>query len=158
MKSMFSRVFSKKDARHQPVLPASSALTSELSTGDLENYYARIILDCLGRMMVPLGSIDVTVQRAERDPASGPDQLPAFAGFVRILKWDPLAMPVLLQNMPIIDGRIRKIASASVILEHTQFAGMWFQASSSTEGSPKALLGLPLEMTQRPRIGPVAAA
>ncbi|HWI79028.1 MAG TPA: hypothetical protein VNS31_07505 [Ramlibacter sp.] len=152
MKAMISRVFSKR-APPQPLPAASFAVTSELNTGDLENYYLRIILDCLGRMLVPMDSIEVGVIRAatEEDGA-----LPTFAGYVRILKWDPVVMPVLLQNMPVIDARIRKLADISLILEHTEFAGLWFQASSNSEGSPTALLGMPLELIHhagaRPRI------
>jgi hypothetical protein len=51
--------------------------------------------------------------------------------------------------MPVIDGRIRKVVAASVILEGTHFAGVWFQATSDTEGSPKALLGLPCELVHQ---------
>ena len=146
MKTMISRVFSKREPQHS-LHAASFAMSSELSTGDLEHYYLRIILDCLRRMLVPLESIEVGVSRAP----SGERGLPAFAGYVRILKWDPVVMPVLLQNMPVIDARIRKLANASLILEHTEFAGLWFQASSSSEGSPTALLGMPMELVHRPR-------
>jgi hypothetical protein len=58
--------------------------------------------------------------------------------------------PVLLQNLPVIDGRIRKVVRASVILEGTHFAGLWFQATSDTEGAPQALLGLPCELVHQP--------
>jgi hypothetical protein len=57
---------------------------------------------------------------------------------------------VLLQNMPVIDGRIRKVAAASVILEHTHFSGVWFQATSATLGAPKALVGIPAELIHQP--------
>jgi hypothetical protein len=127
-------------------------MSSELNTGDIETYYLRIILDCVRRMLVPVESIEVGVSRT-RAGASG---LPAFAGYVRILKWDPVVTPVLLQNMPVIDARIRKLANASLILEHTEFAGLWFQASSSSEGSPTALLGMPLELIHQSRVRPEA--
>lgn len=146
MKTMISRVFSKRQPQHS-LQAASFAMSSELSTGDLEDYYLRIILNCLRRMLVPIESIEVGVGPAR----SGERGLPTFAGYVRILKWDPLVMPVLLQNMPVIDARIRKLANASVILEHTEFAGLWFQASSSSEGSPTALLGMPMELIHHPR-------
>jgi hypothetical protein len=64
--------------------------------------------------------------------------------------------PVLLQNMPVIDARVRKLANASMILEHTEFAGLWFQAGSSSKGSPTSLFGMPLELVhqaRRPAIG-----
>jgi hypothetical protein len=146
MKRMISRVFSKKEARQQPLQAASFAMSSELSTSDIEHYYARIILECLGRMLVPVDSMELRIRRT----GSGADKLPSFAGYVRILKWDPMVMPVLLQNMPVIDARIRKMANASVILEHTHFGGLWFQATSSTLGSPTALMGLPFEMIHHP--------
>lgn len=149
MKTMISRVFSKRQAQ-QTLQAASLAMSSELNTGDIENYYLRIILECLRRMLVPIDSIEAGVSRA-RSGASG---LPTFAGYVRILKWDPVVMPVLLQNMPVIDARIRKLANASLILEHTEFAGLWFQASSSSEGSPTALLGMPMEMIHQPGARP----
>ena len=148
MKSLINRVFSKRQA--QQTSRASPAMSSELNTGDIENYYLRIILECLRRMLVPINSIEADVSRA-RSGASG---LPAFAGYVRILKWDPVVMPVLLQNMPVIDARIRKLVNASLILEHTEFAGLWFQASSSSEGSPTALLGMPMEMIHQPGARP----
>lgn len=144
MKTMISRVFSRKE--EPPRKPSPSAVSSELSHSDIENYYLRIIVDCLRRMLVPVDSIEVGVKRS----GAGPGALPAFAGYVRILKWDPVVTPVLLQNMSVIDARIRKVADASVILEHTHFTGLWFQATSSTEGSPKALLGLPCELIHQP--------
>jgi hypothetical protein len=146
---MISRVFSK---RQEPssLDAASTAMSSELSSGDIEDYYLRIILDSLRRMLVPLGSIEVDVRQAPSHDGG----LPTFAGYVRILKWDPVVTPVLLQNMPVIDARIRKLANASVILEHTEFSGLWFQASSRSEGSPTALLGMPLELVHQRGLGP----
>jgi hypothetical protein len=145
MKSMISRVFSKR--QEQQSLPAASLpMSSELSNGDLESYYLQIILDCLRRMLVTIDSVEVRVSRTPPSESG----LPAFAGYVRILKWDQVLTPVLLQNMPVIDARIRKLANASLILEHTEFAGVWFQASSSSEGSPTSLLGMPLELIHQP--------
>ena len=112
--------------------------------GDIENYYLRIITDCLRRLMVPTDSIEVGVKRS----GSGPEGVPAYAGYVRLLRWDPVA-PVLLQNIPVIDARIRKVVAASVILEHTHFAGVWFSATSATPGAPQALVGMPAELIRR---------
>ena len=152
MKAIISRVFSKKEAPVQR--PAGhSAVSSELTTSDIENYYLKIIVDCLRRMLVPADAIEVGVKRS----GVGSTGLPAFAGYVRLLRWDPVLTPVLLQNMPVIDARIRKVVRASVILEGTHFAGLWFQATSDTEGSPKALLGLPCELVHQPGGGPVPA-
>lgn len=145
MKAIISRVFSRRE-KTAMAPPVPSAVSSELTTSDIENYYLRIIVDCLRRMLVPADNIEVGVKRA----GTGPTGLIAFAGYVRILKWDPVLTPVLLQNMPVIDARIRKLAAASVILEGTHFAGVWFQATSSTEGSPKVLLGLPCELIHQP--------
>jgi hypothetical protein len=97
-------------------------------------------------MLVPADTIEVKVRRAGKSPAG----LIAFAGYVRILKWDPALTPVLLQNMPVVDARIRKVADASVILEGTHFAGLWFQATCAVEGAPKALLGMPCELVHQP--------
>ena len=148
MKAIIQRVFSRREAPvHAPDAPAPNlAVTSELTTGDIENYYLRIIIDGLRRMLVQADSIEVKVKRAGKSPAG----LLAFAGYVRILKWDPALTPVLLQNMPVLDARIRKLADASVILEGTHFAGLWFQATSAVEGSPKALLGMPCELVHQP--------
>jgi hypothetical protein len=145
MKTIIKRVFSKKDESPGVAAP-HSGLSSELTTGDIENYYLRIIIDCLRRMLVPVDSVEIGVKRA----GVGPTGLTAFAGYVRLLKWDPVLTPVLLQNMPVIDGRIRKVVDASVLLEHTHFAGLWFQATSSAEGAPKALMGLPAELIHQP--------
>ena len=151
MKTIINRVFAKKEEpQHPPV--SHSALSSELSTSDIENYYLRIIVDCLRRMLVPADNIEVGVRRA----GVGPTGLTAFAGYVRILKWDGVLTPVLLQNMPVIDARIRKVVDASVILEHTHFAGLWFQATSSTEGAPKALIGVPAELIHQPGGAPAS--
>lgn len=146
MKTIISRVFSKKEGAAQPRPVAHSALSSELTHSDIETYYLRIIADCLRRLLVQVDTIEVGVKRA----GVGPDGLAAFAGYVRILKWDAVVTPVLLQNMPVIDARIRKVVNASVILEHTHFAGLWFQATNRTEGAPKALLGLPCELIHQP--------
>src|SRR5436190_22447400 len=93
MRSMISRVFSRR-----PGGPASpmgiSVVSSELSTGDIENYYLRIIGDCLRRMLVPADTINVRVKRSGTDPSG----LIAYSGYVRILKWDPIVMPVLLKD------------------------------------------------------------
>ena len=151
MRAIISRVFSRSE-RAAHAAPVHSAVSSELAASDIENYYLRIIADCLRRMLVPAENIEVDVRRS----GTSPEGLIAFAGYVRILKWDPVLTPVLLQNMPVIDGRIRKVADASVILEGTHFAGLWFQATSSAEGSPKALVGLPSELIHQPG-GPAAA-
>ncbi|HSV33906.1 MAG TPA: hypothetical protein VLI46_00045 [Ramlibacter sp.] len=153
MKKIISRVFSRKEAPSGPSPAPHSAVSSELTNSDIETYYLRIIIDCLRRMLVPVESIEVGVKRS----GTGPTGLTAFAGYVRILKWDPVVTPVLLQNMPVIDARIRKVVRASVILEHTHFTGLWFQATSSTEGSPKALLGLPAELIHQPGGTPAPA-
>jgi hypothetical protein len=147
MKAIIQRVFSKKEAPvHAPDAPvAISVVSSELTTGDIENYYFRIISDGLRRMLVPADSIEIKVRRAGKSSTG----LIAFAGYVRVLKWDPALTPVLLQNMPVIDARIRKVADASVILEGTHFAGLWFQATSGVEGVPKALLGMPCELVHQ---------
>ena len=153
MKGIISRVFSKKEeAQLAPLHAPPAAVSSELTASDIETYYLRIIVDCLRRMLVPVGSMEVGVKRS----GAGPSGLLSFAGYVRLLKWDPVVTPVLLQNMPVIDARIRKVVKASVILEHTHFAGLWFQATSSTEGSPKSLVGMPAELIHQPG-GPAPA-
>ena len=139
MKSMIGRLFERK----APQLAASNS--SQLTNSDIENYYLKILGECLRRMLVSPDSIDVEVRRA----GTGPTGLTAFAGYVRILRWDPVLTPVLLQNMPVIDARIRKVVAASVILEHTHFVGIWFQATSSTQGAPKTLLGVPAEIVRQ---------
>ncbi|HXD40611.1 MAG TPA: hypothetical protein VN649_08610 [Ramlibacter sp.] len=145
MKAMLSRVFSRKEGPERP-FGGTSTVSSELSNSDIENYYLRIICDCLRRMLLPLDSCQVRVRRS----GTGPTGLVAYAGYVRILKWDAVVTPVLLQNLPVIDGRIRKVVDASVILEGTHYAGLWIQASSAAEGCPKALLGLPCELVHQP--------
>jgi hypothetical protein len=145
MKSIINRVLAM---RERPALSPAGIfpVSSELSTADLENYYLRIVIDCLRRMLVSVDTIEVEVKRT----SDGPEDAISFTGYVRILKWDPVVTPVLLQNMPVIDGRVRKVAGASVILESTHFAGLWFLATSAVEGSPKSLMGLPCELVHQP--------
>jgi hypothetical protein len=143
MKAMISRVFSRR-GEPAPQAAAHSAVSSELSTSDIEHYYLSVIADCMRRMLLPLDSFEVCVRRSGRSPAG----LSAFAGYVRILKWDPVCTPILLQNLPVIYGRVRKVVNASVILEGTHFAGLWFQVGSEIDGAPKSLLGLPCELHQ----------
>src|SRR3569832_2663236 len=114
MKTIISRAFARKDEPERAPVPHSN-LSSELSSSDIENYYLRIIVDGLRRMLVPADSIDVAVRRA----GVGPTGLTAYAGYVRILKWDPVLAPVLLQNMAVIDARLRKVFDASMLLERT---------------------------------------
>jgi hypothetical protein len=142
MKAMLGRVFAKKA---ETPLPQMRLMSSELTHSDIEDYYLRVIADCLKRMLVPSDAIEVGVRRA----GIGPTGLTSFAGYVRILKWDPVLTPVLLQNMAVIDARIRKVVAASVILEHTHFAGLWFQSTDATEGAPRVLVGLPAELTHQ---------
>jgi hypothetical protein len=149
MKSIIDRVFPKKEepAGQPPVATPPEAMSSELTSSDIENYYLRIIVDCLKRMMVPADTIEVGVKRS----GTAPSGLTAYAGYVRLLRWDPLMAPVLLQNIPVIDARIRKVVAASVILEHTHFAGLWFTADAATPGAPKTLVGLPTELVRQRR-------
>jgi hypothetical protein len=140
MKSFLDRVFSRRSGQPRHTI-ALSGLSSELIAGDIENYYVRIIADCLRRLLVPPDSLEVGVRRA----GVGPTGLTAYAGYVRIVKWDPVHTPVLLQNLSVIDARIRKTVEASVILEHTHFEGIWFQSTCRTEGAPRQLVGLPPE-------------
>ena len=153
MKAIIDRVFSRKDdADNRPA--AHSAVSSELSVSDIENYYLRIISDCLRRLLVPPESIELGVKRA----GTGPGGLTAYAGYVRVLKWDAVLTPVLLQNLPVLDARIRKAVGASVILKHTHFSGLWFKATSSTEGAPTVLVGLPAELVHQPGGGGATGA
>jgi hypothetical protein len=144
MKTIFRWIFPRGEESALP-LPCPSAVSSEFSIVDIEHYYWQVIVDCLSRMLVSLDSIEVDVERT----GTGRAGLTAFTGYVRILKWDPVVTPVLLQNLSVVDARIRKVVNASFILEHTDFAGVWFQATSSTDGAPKALLGLPCELVHR---------
>ena len=146
MRSIINRVFSRFDDDSWHSSAFGSTISSEFTDRDIENYLVRIIVDCLGRMLVPPSDVEVTVRRSGVSPAG----LNSYSGRVRILKWNPVLTPVLLQNIPVIDANIRKVVQASVILEHTDFSGLWFQASSSTEGSPKALLGVPCELIHQP--------
>lgn len=145
MRSIIQRVLSgKKDPRSPAHAPASH-LSSELTSGDIENYYMRVIVDCLKRLLVPSDSVEVGVKRS----GVGPSGLAAYAGYVRLLRWDPVLTPVILQNLPVIDARVRKVVDASVILEHTHFVGLWFQATSSVPGAPQALVGMPAELVRK---------
>jgi hypothetical protein len=144
MKSIIRRMFSGKE--HRPAGQPVSAVSSELTSGDIENYYLRVIIDGLKRMLVPVDAVEVGVKRS----GIGPTGLAAYAGYVRLLRWDPVLTPVLLQNLPVIDARIRKVVAASVILEHTHFTGLWFQATSATPGAPEALVGMPAELVRQP--------
>ncbi len=144
MKAMISRLFSTRDRAAAP--SGHSAVSSELTTSDIENYYLKIVADGMRRMLVPLNHIQLRIRRS----GYGPTGLVAFAGYVRILKWDAVLTPVLLQNMPVIDARVRKVVRASVILEGTHFAGLWFQAGSNVQGAPTELLGMPCELIHQP--------
>lgn len=140
--------------RQRPSRPAvASAISSGLTTRDIENYYFRVVSGCLRRMLIREEDVEVTIMRA----GTGPSGLSAFAGYVQILRWDPISTPVLLQNLPVMDARIRKVVNASVLLEHTEFAGLWFQATASTEGSPTSLLAMPTELRCRPGAVPAAS-
>lgn len=140
MKPIIERVLFRNRRKARP--PGASSVSSTLTTRDIETYYLRVIGNCLKRMLIREEDVQIGVKRT----GTGPSGLTAFAGYVRILRWDPVVTPVVLQNLPVIDARIRKVVGASVILEHTQFDGLWFQASSSTQGSPTSLLGLPAEL------------
>ena len=150
MKPIIERVLFRS-GRKDPRPAAASSVSSALTTRDIENYYFRVVFKCLRRMLVREEDVDVAIRRA----GVGPSGLAAFAGYVQILRWDPLVTPVLLQNLPVIDAHVRRVVSASVLLEHTEFAGLWFQATSSTAGSPTSLLAMPMELKYRP--GPVRA-
>ncbi|MEO5672231.1 MAG: hypothetical protein ABIR26_16205 [Ramlibacter sp.] len=117
-----------------------------MTVGDIENYYARVIRNCLSRMLLPPESVDIRVRRA-----ASVDGRIGFAGYVRILDWDPVLTPVVLQNLPVLDRRVRKVVEASVILEGTHFTGLWFQVTAEATGSPDTLVGLPSELVHRPR-------
>lgn len=136
MKTIFRLILAKVGA--QPMLFQAPAMSTGFNLSDIECYYGRVIANCLDRMQVSMDSIEVEVKRL----GTGSAGLPVFAGYVRILKWDPDATPVLLQNLSAIDARIRKVVNASFILEHTEFAGVWFQATSRTHGAPQAVLGV----------------
>jgi len=130
-----------------------SSVSSTLTTRDIEAYLRRIIHNCLHRMLVQDDDVDVLVKRA----GTAKSGLTAFAGYIRILRWDPVVTPVLLQNLPVIDSRIRKVVSASVLLEHTEFAGLWFQATGDTQNSPTSLLGMPSELRYQSGAVPIAS-
>lgn len=145
MKPIIERVFFRSGHKARP--KTASSVSSTLTTRDIENYYQRVILKCLHRMLVREEDVQVRVKRT----GAGPSGLTAFAGYVSLLRWDPVVTPVLLQNMPVIDARIRQVVGASVLLEHTHFDGLWFQATAGTAGSPTSLLGVPAELRFRAR-------
>lgn len=146
MKPIFERVLFGNRRKARPP-GASSSVSSTLTTRDIETYYLRVIGNCLKRMLIKEEDVQIGVRRT----GTAPSGLSSFAGYVRVLRWDPVVTPVVLQNLPVIDARIRKVVSASVLLEHTQFDGLWVQASSSTQGSPTSLLGLPAELKYQSR-------
>ncbi|MEO7548767.1 MAG: hypothetical protein ABIT82_10120 [Ramlibacter sp.] len=147
MKTIIRSFFGRAAAAPAAAAPAAhSVLSSEMTGSDIESYYLRIIGECLRRMMIAPESIEIGVRRS----GAGPDGLSGFAGYVRILRWDPVMTPVLLQNLSVIDARIRKVVAASVILEHTHFGGLWFQATSETDGAPRSLVGMPSELVHQP--------
>lgn len=146
MKPIFERVLFGTRRKAAP-RATSSSVSSTLTTRDIETYYLRVIENCLKRMLIKEEDVQIGVRRT----GTGPSGLSSFAGYVRVLRWDPVVTPVVLQNLPVIDARIRKVVSASVLLEHTQFDGLWVQASSSTQGSPTSLLGLPAELKYQSR-------
>ena len=154
MRPIIERVFFGTRGKAK-LAAAASSVSSALTTRDIENYYLRVIVSCLRRMLVHEEDLEVGVKRTGTDPASG---LSSFAGYVRILRWDPVVTPVLLQNLPVIDARIRKVVGASILLEQTHFAGLWFQAGSGTVGSPTSLLGLPAELKYESRPAPVSGS
>ena len=143
MMGLISRVLSRTGIGPST---GNSTLSSEFTDRDIENYYFRIISDCLRRMLVPAEDIEVIVKRSRVDRYG----LSTFTAYVRILKWHPVVTPVLLQNMPVVDARVRRLIKASVILEQTHFSGLWFQVSSAAEGTPTSLLGLPSELIHQP--------
>lgn len=143
MKRIIARVFGGKAGAGRS---EHSAVSSQLTHRDIENYYFKVISECLRRLLVDPDSIEIGVRRS----GTGPNGLTSFSGYVRILRWDPVLSPVLLQNAPVIDARVRKVAAASVILEHTHFGGLWFQATSTTLGAPKTLVGVPAELVVQP--------
>ena len=144
MKRIIDRVFPRKDA--PSASPQHASVSSELTVGDIEAYYVGIVADVFRRMLVSSDSIEVGVKRL----AATRNGRASFAGWVRILRWDPVLMPVLLQNLPVIEGQVRKVIAASVILEQTHFAGLWVQASSHIEGAPNQLVGMPAELVRQP--------
>ncbi len=141
MKPILDRVLFRNRPKIR-VPGASSSVSSALTTRDIETYYLRVIGNCLKRMLIKEEDVFIRVRRT----GTAPSGLSSFAGFVQVLRWDPVVTPVVLQNLPVIDARIRKVVSASVLLEHTHFEGLWFQATSSTQGSPTSLLGMPTEL------------
>jgi hypothetical protein len=143
MVSIIDRVFSR-ERRERAVF-----VSSELMSSDLEQYYQRIVSDCFKRMLVPPDAVEVEV----RHSGTAPSGLPAYSAYVRLLRWDPALTPVILQNLPVIDGRVRSLANASVLLEHTHFAGVWIQAASTTPGAPRTLVGMAAELSVQP-LGP----
>lgn len=151
MKAMLERVFARSDA--PPKRRPRHSVSSEMTSADIESYYLHIIGNCLQRMMVPLDSLEIRIRRT-RTRSNG---LSAYAGCVRILRWDPVVTPVLLQNIAVIDARIQKVVAASVLLEHTHFTGLWFQATSKTENAPTVLMGMPAELVLQPA-APASAA
>lgn len=145
MMGIISRVFSMTGRVGHSRAPTST-VSSEFTDRDIEKYYHSIISDSLKRMLVPAEDVEVIVRRARVNRYG----LSSFAAYVRILRWHPVTSPVLLQNIPVIDARIRRVIEASVILEQTHFSGLWFQVSSNAEGCPTSLLGLPCELVHQP--------
>jgi hypothetical protein len=148
MKALIQRLLSRAAPQPAPrrYTTPPPALSSELSPADLESYYLRIVTDCLRRMLIGRDCIEIGVKRS----GAGPNGLIPFSGYVRITKWDPVIAPVLLQNMPVIDARVRKVVEASVLLEGTYFVGLWFMATSQVPGVPTTLMGMPAEIVRQP--------
>ena len=68
MKTIIHRVFARKEEPARAPAPIS-AVSSELTNSDIENYYLRIIVDSLRRMLVPPETIEVGVKRAGVGPS-----------------------------------------------------------------------------------------
>lgn len=153
MKTLLRRVFSHRFpgrlffGSHEPDPSRSaviSTLSSELTAADVENFYLRIVIDCLRRMLVPLETVEVGAKRTGTDTAG----LSTYAVYLRLKRWDPATSPGLLQNLPALDARVRKVVQTSVILKRTSFGGLWLQAGSEIEGSPGAQPGAAAELAR----------
>jgi hypothetical protein len=143
---LFGRMLAWRSGAASQSASHSHSVTSEMSAIDIEDYYLRIISESLRRLLVPADGVEVRIKRSGRDGRGRP----GYAGCVRITRWDPLVTPVLLQNMPVVDARVRKLVQTSIILQQTYFAGLWFQATSTTQGAPESLMGLPAELVHQP--------
>ncbi len=121
-------VIKKLGRKDDETMPTQDHIDSEMIPSSISEDYETLIMECFVIMGVANDQIRVSVRPVGVNPAG----LDVYAGFVKVVRWDPLVIE-MLSRMPMIEKRIDRRVRQSNLLRYSGFSGLWFRSPAGID-------------------------